>query len=605
MWADVDTNLDFLNYSEVAELTVDLIRNKAMRPLSIGIFGTWGTGKSTLLNLIEKQLNPDNSTANDYIIVRFDAWLYQGYDDARAALMEVIATTLISAANEKKSDAPLLKKAKNLLGRVNYFRAAGLLADGGAAAFGIPTMGFFTRGLTAAENIMAGTPTEEDVARAKAAGKEIADKAKGLIDPEVARTPPEEIAAFRKELSEILNELAKTLVVFVDNLDRCLPKQTIHTLEALRLFLFMPSTAFVVAADEDMVKHSVKSFFSDPDDRHVTDYLDKLIQVPVRVPKLGIQEVRSYMFLLFAAAGGVQKEILESLRSTLESNLRQSWKVDPISWQDALKVIGNSPSGDVAAGFEMADRMAALLANSSVVLGNPRIVKRMLNVVRMRSRLAARYNIPIDEAMIAKLALFERCTDASATADLYRSIQESAGGKSELFRKLEHLSNDVDKFKDACPESWKNKHLDFVQNWISLNPKLADVDLRPALYLSRETQPLKVNRGELSAAVISAVGVLLKVQNSNSPAAKRAIESCQVSELPTAMEAVIAELGKISDWTSKPAGFDGAVILAHESSDAGAILATFIRSRFSKGRPPPWVVAYTKNSAWFANNGGS
>ena len=53
MWADVDTDKDFLNYSEVAELTVDLIQDPGMRLLSVGVFGTWGTGKSTLLNLID------------------------------------------------------------------------------------------------------------------------------------------------------------------------------------------------------------------------------------------------------------------------------------------------------------------------------------------------------------------------------------------------------------------------------------------------------------------------------------------------------------------------------------------------------------------------
>jgi energy-coupling factor transporter ATP-binding protein EcfA2 len=94
MWADVDTKRDFLNYSEVAELTVDLIKDEGMLPLSVGIFGAWGTGKSTLLNLIEGQLGADSGEKDGYIIVRFDAWLYQGFDDARAALMEVIASQL-------------------------------------------------------------------------------------------------------------------------------------------------------------------------------------------------------------------------------------------------------------------------------------------------------------------------------------------------------------------------------------------------------------------------------------------------------------------------------------------------------------------------------
>ena len=129
----------------------------------------------------------------------------------------------------------------------------------------------------------------EDGAKAK-------DHLVGILGEDKQQTPPQQIAAFRSEFSDVLTGLNKTLVVFVDNLDRCLPKQTIHTLEALRLFLFMSNTAFVVAADEDMVRHSVSEHFKDPDDRHITDYLDKLIQVPVRVPMLGVQEVRAYLF---------------------------------------------------------------------------------------------------------------------------------------------------------------------------------------------------------------------------------------------------------------------------------------------------------------------
>src|SRR5438105_15791692 len=129
MWADVDTKLDFLNYSEVAELVTDVVRDPAMRPVTVGVFGTWGTGKSTLLNLIEGKLNPTPTKSDsDFIVVRFDAWLYQGFDDSRAALMEVIASTLIQTAD---GDPGLLTKAKKLLSRVNRMRALGLLIEGG------------------------------------------------------------------------------------------------------------------------------------------------------------------------------------------------------------------------------------------------------------------------------------------------------------------------------------------------------------------------------------------------------------------------------------------------------------------------------------------
>jgi predicted KAP-like P-loop ATPase len=71
--------------------------------------------------------------------------------------------------------------------------------------------------------------------------------------------------------------------VLIDDLDRCLPETTISTLEAIRLFLFLKNTAFVIAADNDMIKHAVrKHFVGIENDLLVTSYFDKLIQVPIR-----------------------------------------------------------------------------------------------------------------------------------------------------------------------------------------------------------------------------------------------------------------------------------------------------------------------------------
>ena len=56
MWSDTETKVDYLNFLEVAEVVCDVLLDPEMRPVSIGVFGTWGTGKSSLLNLIEADL---------------------------------------------------------------------------------------------------------------------------------------------------------------------------------------------------------------------------------------------------------------------------------------------------------------------------------------------------------------------------------------------------------------------------------------------------------------------------------------------------------------------------------------------------------------------
>ena len=93
MWSDIESKIDFLNYSEASEIIINVLQNPQMLPISIGVFGSWGTGKSTILNLIEKDLEQVQDK-NEYVIIRFDAWLYQGFDDARASLLEVITTEI-------------------------------------------------------------------------------------------------------------------------------------------------------------------------------------------------------------------------------------------------------------------------------------------------------------------------------------------------------------------------------------------------------------------------------------------------------------------------------------------------------------------------------
>ena len=130
MWSDIESNDDYLNFGEVSSIVTNILNSPSMLPVSIGIFGNWGAGKSTLLRLIEKEITVNN-TDKKKLVINFDAWLYQGYDDARAALLETIATKLHEAA---KGNERLIDKTLNLLKRVDAVRSLGLLVEGGLLA---------------------------------------------------------------------------------------------------------------------------------------------------------------------------------------------------------------------------------------------------------------------------------------------------------------------------------------------------------------------------------------------------------------------------------------------------------------------------------------
>ena len=584
MWSDVESSEDYLNFGEVSDLAVDILSAKNMLPISIGIFGNWGAGKSSLLKLIETKLEDDEQ---DYIVINFDAWLYQGFDDARASLLEVIATELLKASKE---DETLFKKSKGLLNRVNGFRTLGLLAEGAALAFGVPTGGLIARSVSTIGEATNGVQSESEYVAGRALVGDVKNEFDKTIKPKESETPPEQIHAFRTEYEEILEELDKPVVIIIDNLDRCLPVNDIHTLEAIRLFLFLKNTAFIIAADEEMIKSSVAEHFKGSTDRHQLDYIDKLIQVPIRVPKAGVREIRSYLFMLYAIEAGIDSTKLNNLRQGLEAALQQSWKDDPITRNDALALLGFTEDNELAKSFERADRIAPILANSPIIHGNPRTVKRLLNVIKMRSKTAARRNMPIDEALITKLVVFERCAGAQATKDFYNCIDKERGKPSFI--------SSLESGKDAdLPKSWTDNPTTtaFIKDWAQLEPKLSNTDLRPAIYLSRETIPIGTYITGISPAGRDILDALIVTQNEASQTAKRLMQTIVLEEEVPIMEGLISHLRTVSDWANKPIGFAGAYILAEHSEASANILVRYLGSL---NEQPVWLKRVLNQSSW-------
>ncbi|MFL7193004.1 KAP family P-loop domain protein [Escherichia coli] len=590
MWSDKESSEDYLNFGEVSQLAVDVLTTENMLPVSIGIFGNWGAGKSSLLKLIEQKLEQDEK---DWIVINFDSWLYQGYDDARAALLEVIATALTKAAD---GNTTLISKAKRLLSRVDGFRAMGLLAEGAALFAGVPTGGLLSRGIGAFRNATDGIQSQEEYEALGNLAKEGKEKAGGLIKPEAKKSPPQQIDAFRKEYGEILEELGKPLIVVIDNLDRCLPANAIHTLEAIRLFLFLTNTAFIIAADEDMIRSSVADYFKGASQRHQIDYLDKLIQVPIRVPKAGVREIRSYLFMLYAIEHGLKGEKLTTLRDGLEKALQQSWKDEPITRQDALEMTGESEDSNLALAFARADRIAPVLANSPIIHGNPRIVKRLLNVVKMRSQIAKRRAMPLDEAIITKLVIFERCVGVDGTADLYHLV-DIEQGIPQLLKQLEEADGQI---PTEAPKTWTDNPTTkaFIAQWAQLEPRLGGIDLRAAIYLSRETMPIGAYVVGLSPYGREALNALIEMKNTSSPAAEALLETLPREEQVPVMEGLISQLRQASDWTRRPKGFSGACVLARHSADAASILIRYLQELQQGTKPPVWMAAALKDEQW-------
>ena len=115
--SDHETPIDLLYYDAIAETVVKRVLESKTQPITVGVHGDWGAGKSSVLAMAEKRF-----AANEKVLcIKFNGWQFQGFEDAKAALIESIITELRDA---KKENEGLQTKAASLLKRVNYLKLA-------------------------------------------------------------------------------------------------------------------------------------------------------------------------------------------------------------------------------------------------------------------------------------------------------------------------------------------------------------------------------------------------------------------------------------------------------------------------------------------------
>ncbi|UPJ81119.1 ATPase [Bradyrhizobium sp. 183] len=592
MWPDNETERDFLNFSGVADTVAEIIVQARGRPISIGVSGAWGIGKSSMIKLTRSAVAAREKTdeANKYVFVEFNAWLYQGYDDARAALMDVIATKLEEEAETRET---AIDKVKSLAKRIKWLRAAKLGATSAVSMyFGIPPAGAIGELVGVGKQLWNEGLGKEILDPAKQAASDAAKEGSGLLNPKEETSPPKEIQALRDTFEQTLEELGITLVVLIDDLDRCLPETTISTLEAIRLFLFLKNTAFVIAADNDMIKHAVrKHFVGVSDDLLVTNYFDKLIQVPIRVPQLGTQEVRAYMMLLFVENSELSDGDKEKIRAAMIAQLRQTWQGKKVD-RAFVQSLGLRLPGPLVGQFDTAERLASLMTTASGILGNPRLIKRFLNAVSIRMTISKAQGVGVDEAVLGKLLLFERIGDTAAYADLVKHVSADAEGKPTFLKGWEEDATAGRELDMKAP--WTGE---FVKEWLALAPALHDTDLRGALYVSREHAPLITPEDRLSSDAAELLSALLDHPDVASNLKDRLSRVARI-ETTVMMDRLLERARKEQEWGVPPI-LNACIALADADPAQGPRLAAFLADRPSQ-QIQPSIVPKIRDRAWSA-----
>lgn len=252
MWSDNETATDLLGFRVHADLIKSVVTDSTLLPVVLGVFGEWGGGKSSIMRMIAEDLQDEKHEHT--VCLYFNGWMFEGYEDAKTALLSSI---LVQLGEHKRFGPKIKEKVVGLLKHVKLMEVAKL----GVKHVGIPlAAAVLTGGIANVPAALAAlipwlsSGAEPQAAPASSANS-TANEAEKINWSELIQQDPSkpdllEIRKFRDDFEKMLAETdIHSLVILIDDLDRCLPERIIETLEAIKLFVAVPKTAFIIGAD--------------------------------------------------------------------------------------------------------------------------------------------------------------------------------------------------------------------------------------------------------------------------------------------------------------------------------------------------------------------
>lgn len=300
--SDYRASVDGLNFSVYKPALLNILEN-AETPLTLGVFGTWGSGKTTLLNMlmsdIQKKGLPSLRT------VWFTAWKYEQQDALWRAFMLRVVDGLyprkddgtrylpdeLPNINQKQGAQHLERLERSIYETVNWQDEGKWSMDVGALAkegVRLPIwLAFHLAGLGTIAKDLGLNPQLAEILERQVREHHLNQ----LSSMEQFATE------FEKAVRLILGKEGR-LIVLVDDLDRCMPEKAVEVLEAIKLFLDVPGTVFLLGMDREIIRRGIETHYGallggngDKDGIPINGdiYLQKMIQIPFNLPPLDMR----------------------------------------------------------------------------------------------------------------------------------------------------------------------------------------------------------------------------------------------------------------------------------------------------------------------------
>jgi predicted KAP-like P-loop ATPase len=314
-------NDDEFGHRHYVDVIKNIIDNCQNEQLNIGLFGKWGVGKTTIINLLKNRI--DNS--KEYKTVMFECWKYSNEPISlkRKFLLEVAKQTgepvdeliesLYIKGNRQINNQSILKSESNLKKSIKgMFK--GLLFSSVIILFAEVIFYLFLLSRLHIE----GQISIPLFFNAIVAGviyyvvKILKDYTSNVTITK-SNENLESLEQFEKSFQKLINDFANKksnkIIIFVDDLDRCQSKKVIEVLETIKTFMNIKKCIFIIACDDAVLK---KALIEEKIDD--TDYLDKIFQIKLAIPPFRQEKIRDFTIKLLSSIDiDIPKEELKEI----------------------------------------------------------------------------------------------------------------------------------------------------------------------------------------------------------------------------------------------------------------------------------------------------
>jgi len=396
---------DRLGFTPYIEALADLIESPYTQlPLTIGVYGNWGTGKTFLLEHIKRTLEarrksrPSGQPKSSVFPVAFNAWEYGAAQVVWPRLARRILDDLDRGLYENRLQRLFMRLWRNLR---HHWRADWLqtmirslfaLAIPAAVALFIPTAGSVSLvGLRIA------LPIALAVALWRWAFRHpLTQSVTSLFSPRAYGNLLEhfdEIRSDLRDLNKVLTDREARALVLIDDLDRCVPERAVEVLQSVHFLLDLDRIVVCLGVDADVLSAAIRKYYGEALPRSETSgyqYLDKIVQIPFSIPAPSTEEISLFLSGHISPPASQRSQGVPD-KQGLETEGVGVGRAAPVT---VARKPPRSPMPEPELLIPKAafseEESDAFLKLAGFVRGNPRHMKRLANVYRLVRALAQR-----------------------------------------------------------------------------------------------------------------------------------------------------------------------------------------------------------------------